>query len=268
VLTPLPVPIAALLAVLLGLVGAAWGVVADRIAARWPEHVHEHVHDHSAGDAEHAHDHSPDDEPVAGKAWAHEHPHEHRPGLGHGVVRLRGLDWRTLVVAAFGAVALGLVPLRHPDPAGALLVGTYLAALVLLLATDLDQRLLPDVVTLPLAGLVPVVTVLGWNPFVAPGSLPVAALVAVAVPALLYLLSLPFARGAFGMGDVKLLVSAGLLVGPSLLLSAVVVGVFLAGAAILVLLAARRITLKTFIPYGPFLILGTAWALLVLGPTG
>ena len=46
--------------------------------------------------------------------------------------------------------------------------------------------------------------------------------------------------------------------------SGVVYGALLAGAVILVLLAFRRITLKTFIPFGPFLILGALWALLVL----
>ena len=255
------------LAILLAVIGAAWGVVADRIAARWPEHLHEHVHDHSAGDPEHgteAHAHEPGDEPVEGKAWAHDHPHVHREGLEHGRVVFRGFDWRTVVVAAFGAVSLGALLLRYPDPPGVQVVGAYLAVLVLLLATDLDQRLMPDVLTLPLIGLVALVTLLGWNPLVAPEALPIAAIVAVAVPVLLYLFSIPFARGAFGMGDVKLLVSLGLLVGPERLLYAVVIGVFVAGIVIVALLALRRITLKTFIPYGPFLIFGAAWAILVL----
>ena len=34
--------------------------------------------------------------------------------------------------------------------------------------------------------------------------------------------------------------------------------------ALVVLLALRRITLKTFIPFGPFLIIGALWAILVL----
>ena len=254
------------LAILLAVIGAAWGVVADRIASRWPAHLHEHVHDHAADDPEHAHEHEPGDEPVDGKAWAHEHPHAHRADLEHGLVVLRRFGWRTVVAAGFGAVALGALSLRYPDPPGVQVVGGYLAVLVLLLAIDLDQRLLPDVLTLPLAGIVAVITVLGWNPMVAPGSLPVAAIVAVAVPGLLYLFSIPFARGAFGMGDVKLLVSVGLLVGPGRLLYAVVIGVFIAGIVILALLATKRITLKTFIPYGPFLIIGAAWSMLVLGP--
>jgi leader peptidase (prepilin peptidase)/N-methyltransferase len=255
------------LALLLGVIGAAWGLVADRIAARWPAHVHEHVHDHADDDPEHAsHEHAPGDEPVEGRAWAHEHPHEHRADLAHGVVRPRGFDWRSVVVAAFGAVTLGAVSVRYPEPPALLVVGLYLVALVLLMAIDLDQRLLPNELTLPLAGIVPVITVLGWNPMVAPGSLPVAAIVAVVVPLLLYAFSLPFARGAFGLGDVKLLVSVGMLVGPARLLYAVVVGVFVAGIVILGLLAVKRITLKTFVPYGPFLIIGAAWAILVLGP--
>jgi leader peptidase (prepilin peptidase)/N-methyltransferase len=258
------------LAVLLAVIGAAWGLVADRIASRWPEHLHEHVHDHAASDdPEHAleaHAHEPGDEPVEGKAWAHDHPHEHRASLEHGLVRLRGLGWRTVVAVGFGAVALGAVSLRYPEAPGLVVVGGYLTVLVLLLAIDLDQRLLPDLLTLPLAGIVPVITVLGWNPMVAPGSLPVAAIVAVLLPLLLYAFSIPFARGAFGMGDVKLLVSVGLLVGPGRLLSAVVIGVLVAGLVILALLATKRITLKTFVPYGPFLIIGAAWAMLVLGP--
>jgi leader peptidase (prepilin peptidase) / N-methyltransferase len=44
----------------------------------------------------------------------------------------------------------------------------------------------------------------------------------------------------------------------------VVYGALLAGIVIVVLLALRRITLKTFIPFGPFLIIGALWAILVL----
>ena len=54
------------LAIVLGCVGAAWGLLADRIGARWPAH---------------------EDRPV------------------------RGIDWRTPVVALLGGAAL-------PDPVG------------------------------------------------------------------------------------------------------------------------------------------------------
>jgi leader peptidase (prepilin peptidase)/N-methyltransferase len=80
----------------------------------------------------------------------------------------------------------------------------------------------------------------------------------------MYLLSIPFGSGAFGQGDVKLLVSVGLLAGPFRMFSGVVYGALLAGVVILVLLVLRRITLKSYIPFGPFLIFGAVWAILVI----
>jgi leader peptidase (prepilin peptidase) / N-methyltransferase len=208
------------LVIVLAVVGAGWGFVADRIGARWP-------------------------------------PHE------DGSVR--AIDWRTAVSVVIGAVSLALVPVRFPsDPVAAVIFGVYVVALVLLLATDLDQRLLPNEITLPAIPLAFLVSLLGFNPLVPPSMLPIAVAIAVVIPGLLWLLAKPFGAGAIGQGDLKLLVSVGLLGGPLRLFSGVVYGALLAGLVIVVLLALRRITLKTFIPFGPFLIVGALWAILVL----
>lgn len=177
----------------------------------------------------------------------------------------RPIDWRTPVSIVIGGIALALVPLRFPDDAvAAAIFGAYVVALTLLLATDLDQRLLPDVITLPAIPIALVVDLLGLNPLVAPGVIPIALVVAIAVPLFLALLARPFGAGAIGMGDLKLLVSVGLLAGPLRMFSGVVYGALLAGLVIVVLLVTRRITLKTYIPFGPFLIIGALWAFLVL----
>ena len=42
-----------------------------------------------------------------------------------------------------------------------------------------------------------------------------------------------------------------------------VAGVIVAGVVILLLLATRRVGLKSYIPFGPFLILGALWAILL-----
>jgi leader peptidase (prepilin peptidase)/N-methyltransferase len=178
---------------------------------------------------------------------------------------VRGIDWRTVVAIVVGAVALALVPVRFADDQPAqILFGAYVVALVLLLATDLDQRLLPNEITLPAIPYAFVVSLVGLNPLVTPSLLPIAAVVAVLIPGLLWLLAKPFGAGAIGQGDLKLLVSVGLLAGPLRLFSGVVYGALLAGVVIVVLLVLRRITLKTFIPFGPFLIIGALWAILVL----
>lgn len=212
--------------------GLAWGLLADRIAARWPAHA-------------------------------------------DGAVR--PVDWRTAAVAIVGTVAGLLVLARFAGGDTALpqapatawaslaLMVLFAADLVLLFATDLDQRLLPDVLTLPIGPLALGAFALGINPFVRePNELAVAAAAAVVLPLGMFLLSLPFGQGAIGLGDLKLLVGVGLLGGAWRLLAGLVVGAIVAAVVILALIAARRLTLRSYVPYGPFLILGVLWTLLVL----
>ena len=176
---------------------------------------------------------------------------------------VRKVDWRTVFVAIFAAVALAAVPLRFPDPAQRLLFTAVFAACVLLMATDLDQRLMPDVVTLPLIGLGVLALVWGGDTLVSRSPAWMAILGAVAIPGVLFAASIPFGEGAFGGGDVKFLVGAGLLVGLVRIVLGVFGGVMLSGVVIMLLLVARRITLKSYIPFGPFLILGLVWAALL-----
>lgn len=177
---------------------------------------------------------------------------------------VRPIDWRTPVVVVVGVLVMGALTLRFPEPVPALIFGAYSVALVLLLATDLDQRLLPNELTLPAIPIALVLDVAGLNPLVSLDQLPLAIVFAIVVPGILFLVSIPFGAGAIGQGDLKLLVSVGLLAGPYRLFVGVIYGALLAGVVIVVLLVARRITLKTFIPFGPFLIIGALWAIFAI----
>jgi leader peptidase (prepilin peptidase)/N-methyltransferase len=68
-----------------------------------------------------------------------------------------------------------------------------------------------------------------------------------------------------GFGDVKFSVFLGLILGLRSTLTAVLLGVLLAGLVALALVALRRRSLKDSIAYGPFLALGALVALYVLG---
>jgi leader peptidase (prepilin peptidase)/N-methyltransferase len=184
-----------------------------------------------------------------------EHDEEHPPG--------RAVDWRTAATALIGAVALGLLPLRFAgDPLALVVFGAWFVTLVIGLATDLDQRLLPDLLTLPVIPVALLYAVSGANPLVGTELVP-ALIAAVAIPAVLFLPSIPFGEGAFGIGDVKLLAGVGLLVGGDRALSSVVFALLLSGVVLVVLLVARRIGRRTYIPFGPFFILGAVWAVLL-----
>jgi leader peptidase (prepilin peptidase)/N-methyltransferase len=183
------------------------------------------------------------------------HDEEHPPG--------RRLDWRTVVVGATGAVAFGLLPARFEGDGLALAVfGAWFATLIVGLATDLDQRILPDLTTLPVIPIALLYAASGRNPFVGAELLPTIA-GAILIPAAIYLPSLAFGAGAFGLGDVKLLAGLGLLAGLWRAVGGVLFGLVVGGIVLVVLLAARRIGRRSYVPFGPFLILGAFWAVLL-----
>jgi leader peptidase (prepilin peptidase)/N-methyltransferase len=184
-----------------------------------------------------------------------EHDEEHPPG--------RAVDWRTAVCALVGSVAFGLLAVRFEgDPIALALFGAWFVTLVVGLATDLDQRVLPNLLTLPVIPVALLYALSGRNPLVGDAIVP-AVVAAVVIPAVLYLPSIPFGAGAFGLGDVKFLAGMGLMVGGERAIGGTVVGLLIAGVVLLVLLAARRITRRTYVPFGPFLILGALWAVLI-----
>ena len=175
----------------------------------------------------------------------------------------RRIGWRTVLCALFGAFAFAVLPARFGgDPLAMALFGAWFATLVIGLATDLDQRLLPDLLTLPVIPVALVYALSGANPLVGTDIVPALA-VATIVPAILYLASIPFGAGAFGQGDVKLLIGVGLMAGGIRAFTGLVSGLFLAGLVLAILVVTRRITLKSYVPYGPFLIFGAVWGIFV-----
>ena len=203
---------------------------------------------------------------LAGLAWGFGSDRLAARWPEHETEGIRPIDWRTPVIALIGGAAFAGTVLRFgATPVALIVVGVYVAALIVLFATDLDQRLLPDVITLPLIGYAALVYVLGASPFLATTEdLLWAVGAAVLVPAAMYVLAIPFGRGAIGQGDLKLLVSVGLLAGSGNLFYALIAGALLAGVTVAVLVFVRRISMKSFVPYGPFLIAGTLWAILAL----
>jgi leader peptidase (prepilin peptidase)/N-methyltransferase len=176
---------------------------------------------------------------------------------------VRNVDWRTLVVAVFGALALAAIPIRFGDPAQRLLFGAFFAACVFLMATDLDQKLMPDVVTLPMILICALALAWGGDSLVNRSAAWTAVLGAILVPGFLFVVSLPFGEDALGLADVKFLIAVGFLTGLIRTAITAFAGAMLGGVAIFALLLMRRITLKSYVPFGPFLILGAVWAVLI-----
>lgn len=203
---------------------------------------------------------------LAGGAWGYASDRIAARWPAHEDGSTRRRDGRTVLVVAVGAFAAAATVARFVgDPVHLLVIGAYVVALVLLFATDLDQRLLPDVITLPLVPYALLVFVLGAGPFVhTTDDLLWAIAAAVLIPLALFVLAIPFGAGAIGEGDLKLLVSVALLGGAPIAFYGLVAGALLAGITVIGLIAVRRLTLRSYVPYGPFLILGSLWAILVI----
>ena len=166
-----------------------------------------------------------------------------------------------------GAFAGGLLGTRFDpgaDPLAFVAFATWFATLIVGFAIDLDQRLLPDELTIPVIPLALLFDVTGRNPLVGTDLVPTIA-IAVLVPAVLFLASIPFGAGAFGLGDVKLLIGVGLMTGFTRTYTGLLAGLLAAGIVLATLLATRRIGRRAFVPFGPFLIFGALWGI-VVGP--
>lgn len=170
--------------------------------------------------------------------------------------RPRGLDWRTVVLIVTGAVVFGGLAARWENDSWSLvLLGTVSAALVILLATDLNQKVLPDLITLPLIGLTAAMLLLGWSPLLAGKELGLYSGIAAGLVAPVFLfITDRLLRGDLGDGDLKLAVSIGLLTGITLLVGGLLVASVGFSAVLLVLIAARRLGLRSAVPFGPVLI--------------
>ncbi|HLC29780.1 MAG TPA: prepilin peptidase [Dehalococcoidia bacterium] len=145
----------------------------------------------------------------------------------------------------------------HFGPSLRSLVGVwYLALFLLIAAIDLEHRLVLDRVIAPAIILAPV-TALLW------GLSPLSIGVGGTIEFLFFLLSALVSRGrGIGVGDVKLGAFLGLITGYPLVITGLMATAVSAGLVSGILLLLRIRSLHDYIPYAPFMVLGTAVALL------
>jgi prepilin signal peptidase PulO-like enzyme (type II secretory pathway) len=125
--------------------------------------------------------------------------------------------------------------------------------------TDMETRLLPNRIVY--SGIV-LAALFSWGwPEASIVEVFAGGGVGILIAGLFLLFSLPFGPDAYGMGDVKMIVLMGFVLGAPSVLVGVVVGTFAAGAVAAFLLITRLRGRKDTIPHGPFLALGAVIAL-------
>lgn len=163
-----------------------------------------------------------------------------------------------------GATALFAASYAVFGELGAGLLGGFFSTIFLALTfTDLERRVLPNRIVYP-AILLAIAFSWGW-PNTSITGVFIGGGVAVALAAGMLLFSLPFGGEAFGMGDVKMIVLIGFVVGFPAVFVGVLLGTMAAGLFAGFLVVTRIRTMKDYIPHGPFLALGAVFALLAAG---
>lgn len=137
----------------------------------------------------------------------------------------------------------------------------YGVIFALVLITDLERRLILDVV------IYPAILVAAVASFLTPGMTWWSALGGGAIGFVFFLGAALvgnafFGSGALGGGDVKLAAFVGLITGFPLVVEALVLTLFIGAGVSLILLVTGKRGLRDYIPYGPFLVAGAVLTLL------
>jgi len=196
-------------------------------------------------------------------------------GLGHCRACERFLRVPRLLGELFLSVAWGLAVAKSGVNWRTLLVMATLVPQAMILVTDLEVKLVPNLIMLPsLAAMLVVGSLVGpavssltgwlwWQ------SLAGAAIGFVVFRVLVWIGVAVFGPGALGEGDITLATYVGAVVGFPLVIESLVFAFALGGLGAFLVLVTRRGKLGTPIPYGPFIILGCAltqlWGVEILG---
>jgi leader peptidase (prepilin peptidase) / N-methyltransferase len=162
----------------------------------------------------------------------------------------RTAAWRRPVVIVAAALPAAACILRYDAEAHGFISGFTAAVLVILAATDLQDRLIPNRIVVPAAMIVAVAQITFYSDRAAEWIL------AAFGAALFLLIPAIIKRGAIGMGDVKLAFLLGAALGYAVL-SALTIGFLLMFPVALYKLAREGGAARgKYLPLGPFLAAG------------
>ena len=166
---------------------------------------------------------------------------------------------RPLLVFICTPLVLGSLPFFFENVVDTAVNSFHICVLILIIVTDLEHKLIFDIVTIP-AAVIALLASLLVSP--AENNIRLAVVGAISGYAIFYLLywvaQLIYGpgRGALGAGDVKLAMLMGAMLGFHRIFFALILGIFLGGIFSLLLLLSRRVSRDTALPYGQYLALG------------
>lgn len=179
----------------------------------------------------------------------------------------RPVRWQRAVGELLLAATWAVLVVRYGLTWRVALTGIAAVPLIMVTVTDLETRLIPNRIILPASGTLAVIGTLAgtampglsfrWWTVPAGGALGFLVFWALVAGG-----TALFGEGALGVGDIKLAAYIGLAVGFPLIVEALVLAILFGFVGGVILIIVNRGNLRTYIPYGPFLVLGGLTTLL------
>ncbi len=154
-----------------------------------------------------------------------------------------------------GAILLAASWQRFDLLAQQIVVAAFSLVLLLVFVIDIEHRLVLNLILAPTAIAALLASI--WLPGMSPKSSVLGGLIGLG----LFLLIAVIGRGAMGTGDIKLAGVIGLITGYPLVLKALLIGIILGGLGTLILLIGKRVTLRSYLPYAPWLVGGALFVM-------
>lgn len=175
-------------------------------------------------------------------------------GFPHYEKARRALPHRTLITLLIAAGTSGIAIWQSPTWQLGAWLALWSVFFTLIAVVDYETHFIPNALIVPAIILGFVASWSIARP-VLPSAL-VGAVVGGIFFGILYFLGGRLYKGGLGFGDVTLSVFIGVVTGLQVVLYSLIAGMVFGGITLITLLALKRITMRTFVPYGPFLCLG------------
>lgn len=175
--------------------------------------------------------------------------------LHHYELQRRSIPWRDAVTVILALITSGIAVWQSEAFVSAIFMALWSVVFVLISIIDIETHFIPNVIIVP-ATLSAFLAAYLVDPRLSFIVALFGALIGLIFMGILYLLAGILYPGGLGLGDVKLAIFIGAVTGMWAVLYTLVAGMALSGIILPLLLALRRINLKTYVPYGPYLCFG------------
>jgi leader peptidase (prepilin peptidase)/N-methyltransferase len=164
---------------------------------------------------------------------------------------------RVILVEISTIILFALLPSLIPEPRNLIVNSFFIAVLILVIVIDLEHKLILNVVTFPVTAVALAASFIVTRDQNTILLAVTGAVFGLIIGYIIYGLgALISGAGAFGLGDVKLAMAMGAMMGLHRVPFALIIGIVLGGVISLILLATRLVSRRDALPYGQYLAIG------------